>query len=651
MFDRGAPEPASSRNHPQLQLKPPTRTITLTPTTSPYSSPSNSTNMPNEQESAVAAAAAEIESEGERIKMEHEATFLVRQMEAIEMTNNELRRQTKKLEADSSSSSHGSSQCPLTTVSFSPNDDESLVSQLPATPSNNNPTTTTRPACLADDLSTIYYDDDGMTSTPGAANTASQAANVALIQQLQQENARLRDCLLQCNKAVLDIRKNADLKVVRLEWEIVRLRQHLADESALNSKYITLNQSLRRQLQHVADHIVQNKNNSPASRERFEELKQLHQRELVVEKQMNELIHSRNQAIRDNTALKRLLLGTCFHCRQRLPVKRKEPTEHQHGPVGVVSNNDGSASSLQQQHLQLKPTTDIETKLAIAAAAASQQEQEVTTTSSSIRPTYQTSARTVLDNLPKQPVAPNPSSVTHSHDASLPLARPKKSCLKGTTSSTPSSPIEKTSNSSGKSTNINSSNYSPRTTTALLIDTNSTTTTNNNSMRKSLMAHRFPSESHRNQHAAVTAAAASSRQQNARVSPGTRFRRRALDAVVAEPKTRRASTGGIAPAQNNIRSGRHAAPLARTSSYTRIVVKSPSWRKQANRSCTSPTQKAKEPPHDATTDGKQPKQQQQQQKKQLAVKGLIHTTDQHSNELSSSTKFLRHPPALERIEF
>ena len=342
-------------------------------------------------------------------------------------------------------------------------------------------------------------------------STLNEDGTPATRYSLVEENSRLRDSLLRCNKAVLEIQKNADLKVVRLEWEVVRLRQQLADEAAVNSKYVCLNQSLRRQLQHVADQIVKDKSIGPAFRQRHEELRDLQQREAVVERHLNELIQSRNQTFRDNTALKKLLLSTCFECRQRLPVKRRMTEPH----IVPDNPNNGNESSPQRPQQALS------------------------------RPTYHTSARNVLDNLPKQPVAPN-FQTPKRYEPSSPLVRPKKSCLK-IGPSNPPTPTKTNSKSI-----VHSNDHSPRTTTALIMEAQSSST------RKSLMAPRlitserplnsFRLYENRRNHVADSAATSSPssqrQQQQQRATPGTRFRRRALDAV-AEPKTRRASTGTL----------------------------------------------------------------------------------------------------------
>lgn len=470
-----------------------------------------------------------IEDECARVKLEHEANYLIRHIDAIEMNNKDLRSQTKALEVDSQddfNAKHTRSRSETTAKirtgagTSNPHTPNSTRRARIVNPSPLTPNPASGPA-LADDLSTVNED-----GTPAKR----------CLQELEEENSRLRESLLRCNKAVLEIKKNADLKVVRLEWEVARLRQQLADESAVNSKYICLNQSLRRQLQHVADQIVKRKNDGPSYRQRYEDLRELHQRELVVERNMNELIQSRSQAIRDNTALKKLLLSTCFDCRQRLPVKRRmsEPNI-----VPLPANGEDNDLPANNQDVKVH---DVGNK-SIPPASVLPREPEYKPSVS--RPTYQTSARNVLDNLPKQPVAPNVTTLKR-NDPSSPMARPKKSCLKAS-NFTPLTPTT----SNDKNVLRNGSGRSPTTTTALLMDAQSSST------RMSLMPPRLlssdrnlsPNRIHENRRGhlaeSVVASSLSPQQQHTqRANPGKNFRRRPGDAV-AEPTSRRASTGTL----------------------------------------------------------------------------------------------------------
>ena len=462
-----------------------------------------------------------IEDEGARVKLEHEASYLIRQIDAIERNNQDLRSQTKALEVDSHDVSetttakirHGTSHL------HTPKSVRTRAGRVNPSPLTPNPS-----SALADDLSTINED-----STPVKRR----------LQELEEENGRLRESLLRCNKAVLEIKKNADLKVVRLEWEVARLRQQLADESAVNIKCICLNQSLRRQLQHVADQIVKRKNDGPSFRQRYEDLRDLHQRELVVERNMNELIQSRSQAIRDNTALKKLLLSTCFECRQRLPVQRRmsEPNIDTLSPN--EDNGDEDEPPTNNQHFKHDDVGN--TPVPTASVVARELEHKPAVS----RPTYQTSARNVLDNLPKQPVAPKSQSPERNNPCS-PMSRPKKSCLKASNSTSPTPTTSK-----DKYILRNGSGRSPTTTTTLLIDPQPSST------RRSLMPLRIlhsernlsPSLVYENRRGKLAESAATSslsqqQQQAQRANPGNSFRRRPVDAVT-EPTTRRASTGTL----------------------------------------------------------------------------------------------------------
>ena len=105
----------------------------------------------------LAGSVAEIESKGARDKLEHDATYLIRQIDAIEMNKKDLVSQTSALEVDDTETTEASSG--MTKINaFDSNGRNGIVSPLPATPSPSS-----RPA-LADDLSTL--NEDGTPARP-----------------------------------------------------------------------------------------------------------------------------------------------------------------------------------------------------------------------------------------------------------------------------------------------------------------------------------------------------------------------------------------------------------------------------------------------------------------------------------------------------
>jgi hypothetical protein len=138
----------------------------------------------------------------------------------------------------------------------------------------------------------------------------------ASYQELQDEVIRLRETVQMCYRSLVSVTQNADVKVQKLELQVLYLERKLEDEKTITSKLSISNQSLRKELQEV---FRQAKDANDQTKCR--KMVQLHQRELTVEKHLNSLLVARNQAVKQNTALKRMLLQTCPDCRSELPLK------------------------------------------------------------------------------------------------------------------------------------------------------------------------------------------------------------------------------------------------------------------------------------------------------------------------------------------
>lgn len=209
-----------------------------------------------------------------RTKMKHHAKYLIRQVEAIETLSKECRTRTKELENSASSQADKIPEFLAVEVDETPavgnSDDEN--SQYLYSETTDPMTTPHRgsAAALADDLSSCC-------DTPAAA-AATTTENSMRLQQLEAENRRLRDSLSRCCEAAMRIQTNADLKIVRLQYEVAHLRQQIGDEQVTNSRYMVLNQSLRKRLHMAATDIIQKKSESQQDMERFLQFSDLHQR-------------------------------------------------------------------------------------------------------------------------------------------------------------------------------------------------------------------------------------------------------------------------------------------------------------------------------------------------------------------------------------
>ena len=158
---------------------------------------------------------------------------------------------------------------------------------------------------------------------------------------LEDEDDGWKEVVRRCATAAASVQANAELKLRAYELRVSYLEEQLALEQAENSRLIVSNETLRKQL-----HENQATMMSP---ERGDD------RTLTAEHHLNQLVSTRNQAVKEAAALKRnFLQHACEECRMNLKNK-----------------------------------------------AEAEQTTSTGTPNSARRPTYQSSARQVLENLPK----------------------------------------------------------------------------------------------------------------------------------------------------------------------------------------------------------------------------------------------------------
>jgi len=201
--------------------------------------------------------------------------------------------------------------------------------------------------------------------------------NSASRQELQKEIIQLREALQTCCKSLVSIKLNADVKIQKLQLQVVYLERKLSDEQAKTSKLSVSNQSLRREMQ-AAYHEAENANDILKCRKMIA----LHQRELTVEKHLNSLLVARNHVVKQNTELKRMLLQTCPDCREKLPLKRARnpPPQSPQVSAGLPEDSQHTVSTLSPLE-EAHPATPS------------------TTSTTSSKPTWMSSARSVLDKI------------------------------------------------------------------------------------------------------------------------------------------------------------------------------------------------------------------------------------------------------------
>ena len=136
-------------------------------------------------------------------------------------------------------------------------------------------------------------------------------------QEMQDEIARQQETIQACYRALLSVKKNADLKEQHLELKVLFLERKLADEKVLTSSLQTSNQLLKRELQAAfTEAKIQD------DKQKMKKMISLHQKEVTMEKHLNSLLKDRNNAVHQNTLLKRMLLQTCHDCRNKLPIRK-----------------------------------------------------------------------------------------------------------------------------------------------------------------------------------------------------------------------------------------------------------------------------------------------------------------------------------------
>jgi hypothetical protein len=389
-----------------------------------------------------------------RRKVEVRANHLIRQVELIEAVSKDSKHRREQYHkgannkdidtklppqlvaiSQSSTCTTVSSRSDLTLPSVSPNShdwlfdsmesdtwrDETALSHVQLHRRNPLPH---RETSLADDLSS----NDEASHPLGPTNHRDRQFQNR-IQELEAENRRIREAVSACSTAARQVQANSDLKVTQLELELAHLQEQLSEEKAINAKVVVLNQSLRKQLNEAAAGILQKKHGSLEDKHKFVNFMQLHQRELTVEKHLNGLIVTRNQAVKESTALKRMLLETCYECRQRLPFRR--------GRVVTIKDENRIEPSIES-------SSSGETILTSNPTVSS-------------RPTYQSSARRIVkDNklATKEALAPAPPVTV-----TPPSSKNVKSCLKNSSSATHVIPEYEQSSPNSAAINLTENGY------------------------------------------------------------------------------------------------------------------------------------------------------------------------------------------------
>ena len=301
-------------------------------------------------------------------------------------------------------------------------------------------------SALADDLSST---DDTTTSRNGVATSSTEMINETAmddafyknrIDELERENARLRQMVSTCCRAAVNVQTNHDLKLLQLQLELVNMKQQLHNEMGINSKISVSNASLRKQLNMAASEVVQNKHENKML---FCNFVSLHQRELVTEKHLNSLILSRNQTMNELTELKKLVLTSCCtSCRQcivpQLHRLRKENSSSGTGKTAQRSStySTSASSSLTKSDNSQQLPSDDGTVATLPVSATVSQPLSPRSSSSKSRtyrnlPTYQSSARQLVLDQQQQLLHLSSSSI-NSMNSSSSSARKLKSCLKKT---------------------------------------------------------------------------------------------------------------------------------------------------------------------------------------------------------------------------
>jgi hypothetical protein len=142
------------------------------------------------------------------------------------------------------------------------------------------------------------HDNDNCIRSEQGARTL-EATN----RELKQDNENLQKTVKECYQAVTQIQRNADLKQQKLELEITFLRRALADATPSNQRLKICVETRE---------IQQNRSKSG----------DLHDR--AKERHLTSMLTSRNQAVKENCQLRKMVLKSCYSCRSKLSTAIKQ---------------------------------------------------------------------------------------------------------------------------------------------------------------------------------------------------------------------------------------------------------------------------------------------------------------------------------------
>jgi hypothetical protein len=129
--------------------------------------------------------------------------------------------------------------------------------------------------------------------------------------ELKQHNEKLQKTVKECYQALTQIQHNADLKQQKLELEITFVRRALADATTINQRLKICVET--RELQQIA-----------AKSEDLDPTQRLMHRDRAVERHLTSMLTSRNQAVKENYQLRKMVLKTCHSCRSKLSTAIKQ---------------------------------------------------------------------------------------------------------------------------------------------------------------------------------------------------------------------------------------------------------------------------------------------------------------------------------------
>jgi hypothetical protein len=183
---------------------------------------------------------------------------------------------------------------------------------------------------MADDVSfssssSSLTHDDNLNDGPSAAPNSNSANynNIRSQQQgetklensgnleLKEQNEKLQKTVKECYYAVTNIQKNADLKLQKLELEITHLRRALADATTVNQRLKICVET--RELQQITCSSGSDGGDASSILEQ-----RLKHRDRAVEKHLTSMLTARNQAVKENYQLRKMVLKSCFSCRTKV---------------------------------------------------------------------------------------------------------------------------------------------------------------------------------------------------------------------------------------------------------------------------------------------------------------------------------------------